>query len=486
MNTDETTGAASPSQGPSPDDSSGQPAMQAGGQSGGRPAPDAMAGAERGESGLAGSDFLGTVPPASHSRARAAPMDAAFTPIEPGKSPRTGPGWGALIGTGMVSALAAAGAAIGFTSLGTIPGSGLDRQLTGISARTAANETAGKTLEEKLLGQGNSTLSLRNDLSVLAGELKGIGDRVALFEARMAGVEEAGAKPEGATYFEVARAMGSLRARIGALEAKTATQILARAPAVPGGAGNFGIASAGAPGGPELTLILGKLAEMDALLRAHETALGGVRGTLAASADVAAAQEEVGRLVKRFEEFERGPAGPQRAAALYLVSALQAVGDSGRPFEPEFTRLAQILPTDEDVTALADAARIGAPTLADLKNSFPKLEKTALKAWNKERPSKGLFGWLDRLIANFVTIRRVAPGSEDSARDVLSRAGRHLQRDDLTAALGEMGRLKGAAQLASRDWTAKARARAELDRHVLALRQKLARDVAGLSASAPS
>lgn len=472
MNTENNTGAGPSAENPPSDSVSGHARHEPGSPAASSP-----------------TDWTSPFPPSGSASSRAIPVDATFTVPGTTDGPKQGPGWGAVIGISLVSALAAAGAAIGISSLGAVPGSGLDRQLTGIRETSAANAQAGKVLEEKLLGQGSSALSLRNDLTALATDVKAIEARVALFEARMAGVEEAGAKPEGATYFEVARAIGSLRARIGALEARGASQILARTASVPGnagGSGTFGTASTATAGGADLTFILGQLAEMEAMLSAHETALGGVRGPLAASGDVAAAQEEVGRLAKRFEDFERGPAGPQRAAALYLVAALQAVGDSGRPFEPEFTRLAQILPKDEDVTALAEASRIGAPTLADLKNSFPALEKAALKAWNKERPSKGLFGWLDRLIANFVTIRRVTPGSEDSARDVLSRAGRHLQRDDLSAALGEMGRLKGAARLASRDWTAKARARADLDRHVNALRQKLARDVAGLSASAPS
>lgn len=459
MHTSETTGAATPAEAPSPGEAPGR-------------APD----------------WSSAAPFSGAPGMRSVPVDATFSVPEPMERRANGPGWGAVIGVSIVSALVAAGAAIGISSLGAVPGSGLDRQLTSIRVATAAIDRESKKLEEKLLGQGSSALSLRNDLTAIATEMRAIEGRVALFEARMAGVEEAGAKPEGATYFEVARAIGSLRARIGALEARGASLGLVRSAAVPGsaGVGTFGGAAPNAGGGPDPATLAGQLAGMDALLRAHETALAGVRGTLASSADVAAAQEELGRLVKRFEEFERGPAGPQRAAALWLVSALQAVGDSGRPFEPEFTRLAQVLPKDPDVMALADAARIGAPTLGELKSSFPKLEKAALKAWNKERPSTGLFGWLDRLIANFVTIRRVSPGSEDSARDVLSRAGRHLQRDDLSAALGEIGRLKGAARIASRDWTAKAHARAELDRHVNALRQKLARDVAGLSASAPS
>ena len=131
-------------------------------------------------------------------------------------------------------------------------------------------------------------------------------------------------------------------------------------------------------------------------------------------------------------------------------------------------------------------ARNGAKSFMDIKMSFPKAEKAVRKAWNKERPSKGFFGWWNSFLANFVTIRRIEPGAAETPTDILGRASNRLEHDDLQGAIAEMVRLKGQSALAAQAWLKDARSRAEFDFRVEALRRKLALDVVALSQPSPT
>ena len=404
------------------------------------------------------------------------PIDAEYTPVRPRSTEpdRRGPSWAGLVTACLLTMILSVGVSIGVNSLGVIPGSHMDQALNDLRNRTQTSETNFRQMQERLLGQSNSALALRQDVDKLTRLLQNLDAAQKLNHEQIAGIEAVGANPEGATYFEMARTLASLRARMGALEVAALRQ-------GPDPASAAGVQIASNDPSSDARLV-----NIEAQLRAQEAVLGGVRGPLVSQGDLAAAQEELAHLNQRLVAFETGPAGPKRAAALYLVSALEEVGDSGRPFEPEFLKLTEVLKRDSDVDALAMIARNGAKSFMDIKMSFPKAEKAVRKAWNKERPSKGFFGWWNSFLANFVTIRRIEPGAAETPTDILGRASNRLEHDDLQGAIAEMVRLKGQSALAAQAWLKDARSRAEFAFRVEALRRKLALDVVALSQPSPT
>jgi hypothetical protein len=160
------------------------------------------------------------------------------------------------------------------------------------------------------------------------------------------------------------------------------------------------------------------------------------------------------------------------AAAALAFASLEEAALSGGPFATEVADAQVYFPESEDLQALAALAETGAPTPVELAARFRSAAQAARDA---EQPAGG--GLVDRLgqaIAGLVTVRRLDAPETDSVGDVIVRAQRRLQNEDLAGAADELDRLTGAPRAAVAVWIDEARARVEIDARINALRASIA------------
>jgi hypothetical protein len=283
-------------------------------------------------------------------------------------------------------------------------------------------------------GDGIATAAL-NDLET---ELSGVRDSLLAVESRLRVMESSGGDGQ---------ASAALAAQLDALEADVAeARVLAEeAMAAPAA----------------------QSAELDAL----ET-------RIAALGEAARAQ---GRAIEQLSEASSvlagrvtGVSAPQGfatagAAAALAFASLQEAALSGRPYVTEAAEAQDYFGESEDMDALIAYAETGAPTPTDLAASFRSATRAAREA---ETPQGG--GFVDRMgraVAGLVTVRRLDAPETDSVGDVIVRAQRRLERNDLAGAAAELDRLEGAPGLAVDVWVAQARARIAIDARLEALRR---------------
>ena len=201
----------------------------------------------------------------------------------------------------------------------------------------------------------------------------------------------------------------------------------------------------------------------DTALAAYERELEALRASVAeAEARIAelAAQAEA-RLEATQEEIaamEAAAAAEARAAAIAAATArIRTALDTGSPFDEAVAALA-----DAGVSvpaALSDLAAEGAPTAAELRETFPPAARAALAAARRAEGSTG--GGMGSFLSTQFNIRSTEPREGNDPDAVLSRMEAAVRADDLSTALAESELLPEAALAELDGWMARARARAE-------------------------
>lgn len=176
-------------------------------------------------------------------------------------------------------------------------------------------------------------------------------------------------------------------------------------------------------------------------------------------------------LEMRLDALEDGQGRTMDAAAAALAAALLAeAASTSRPFERELAALEQVSPLTPDSLALRRLAKSGAPTRSALAVEFDGAAAEAAVA-ARDPGERGAF--LDRLghaLSKIVIIRRVGVTVGDSPDAVLARAERQVDEGDIDGALTTLNALPPKARQAMAAWRSAAERRAEIDRHVTALR----------------
>lgn len=180
---------------------------------------------------------------------------------------------------------------------------------------------------------------------------------------------------------------------------------------------------------------------------------------------------DVTGLQSRVQALESGQDRTVQAAAAALAAALLSdASRTSRPFTRELTAVEQVLPMSPDTAPLRRLAQTGAPTRAALSAEF---DDAAAKAAVAARDPGEEGGFLDRLsfaLASVVTIRRVGSTVGDQPDAVLARAERQVDEGDIDGALTTLNTLPVGARRAMAAWRLGAERRAEIDRHVVAIR----------------
>ncbi|NNU79260.1 hypothetical protein HMH01_02310 [Halovulum dunhuangense] len=214
-----------------------------------------------------------------------------------------------------------------------------------------------------------------------------------------------------------------------------------------------GAAAPAALGEADLAVIEGLRAELGALAdrqgaisqRIDDVEAAVARRLSEAEAEVAAAEEA---------------ATTVRSAALSeaALTAMRAALGSGEPY-------AEALASFEENSGAAvpeglrASAEGGVATLGTLRTAFADAAHQAIRAVIRAEGGSGLAGRFGAFLEAQVATRSLTPQEGSDADAILSRAEDALRRDNLTAALDELGALPEPALAAMEGWIARAEAR---------------------------
>lgn len=413
-------------------------------------------------------------PDETESESEPEPVDAEFEAVEdsegeesetrPGPA-RRGPGWVLFVVFIILTAVIAAGVAWALTRyLGPGPEAG---DVAALQSRLAALE---ETRPEAALEARIESLQDRiADLETQTARIEEIGSGLEALRGRVEALE---ARPAG----ETASLPADLSERLDELSA-TAGQALQIARNARQGLESLGegegaqqLSAAIDRLRSDIEALRGRMNETRAALSAEDEALAGA---------VSAVGESVGEIQARLSDLSdqagralelarsaQSTAGGETAAlrqlsarALGLAALSEAASRSG-PFEAERAALARVWRGQSDLAALESIARAGAPTRAELVETFPG---EAIRDAAGE--ARSFWGLLE------VRPAEAAEGEGPSA--IAARAEARLERGDLAGAVDAVAALEGAPAEAAADWLRNARARLEIERRLDALRSAL-------------
>ena len=414
------------------------------------------------------------MPTDSAERGHGEPIDADF---EPAYRPRhqDGVGMGTAVALAAIAALG--GGAIGAIAPRTPIVSLIDKaapdELTQVREAQAAAQASLAQADEKLKlidASGGVSPVFAADYAQLKANMEAAKKKMAALEAslrlppnpppegkalhdRIVALETLPKDLSRASPEQVARAVAGLQARVDQLEGRASK--------------SFAFEAASGIEPDDLVMRLQGLQNQSKALEAK-------LATTASASDVAGLTTDLRKLQSDFAEVAAGAKEATEAArAAYAVAAATDASRSSGPFPQAFASLQAALPNDPNVIALAPLSIKGAPTKAELRDDFAKIELDVIRAARAEDAGGGWWGQLQAMFAQFIVIRRTGGG--DQPNTIVERASQRLAADDLNGAVAELSRLKGAAAKVATPWLNNARLRVEIDQRLAAIRAQLAR-----------
>lgn len=162
-------------------------------------------------------------------------------------------------------------------------------------------------------------------------------------------------------------------------------------------------------------------------------------------------------------------AATARSQAIRALSQLEAAAREDRPFSREHHALAALLPDDPELADMAEAARMGVPTLSQLRADF---EGSAALA-NRLATNESDDGW-NWLRTSFAGVVEFEPAPIVTANaEIIRNASRQLDFGDVRGAIEALTAVKGTAAEAFRPWRVEAEKRAALNESLRDLNARL-------------
>ena len=413
----------------------------------------------------------------SAERGRGEPIDADFEPAYHRHGPaHEGVGMGTAIGFAVLAALG--GGAIGALAPRTPALAGLvdaaaPDELTQVRQVQAAAQRSLAEAGDKLRMidasggvspqfaadyaalKANVTSAQKSLANINAGlQLLPNGpSETAVLRNHIAALESVPTDPNKVSPVEVARATAALQARVAALEGRASKSLA------------FETASGIDP------------ADLASRLQGLQSQTKDIQSKLTATAsanDLAMVSTDLKKLQGDFADVAKGAKDAIEAAkAAYAVSAATDASRSSGPFQQAYMSLQAVLPDDPNVIALGPLSSKGAPTKAELRDQFAKLNLEIVRASRAAEAGGGLWGQIQAALAQFIVVRQTGGG--DMPNDVVQRASNRLDADDLAGAVTEIARLRGAGAQVAAPWLKQAQLRLEIDTRLAAIRAELAR-----------
>lgn len=162
-------------------------------------------------------------------------------------------------------------------------------------------------------------------------------------------------------------------------------------------------------------------------------------------------------------------AATARSQAIRALSQLESAARSDRPFSREHQALAVLLPEERELADMAEAARMGVPTLAQIRERFLAAADRATQLSTDE--SDDGWNWLRGAFDGVVDFE---PSPIVTANgDVIRNARRLLDFGDVRGAIEALTGVKGMGGEAFRTWRNDAVKRAALDESLRDLNARL-------------
>lgn len=174
---------------------------------------------------------------------------------------------------------------------------------------------------------------------------------------------------------------------------------------------------------------------------------------------LSAVQEQVGGVLKR--EATRADSAKKVLLSLELAN-LQRALDQGRPIASELASIKKSAPEGMDLSVLDKLAENKVPSQEELVREFSSVATEAIQAETLEEDASAF----DKLFANarsLVRVRKTGDVEGDTTEAVIARAEDNLKRNDLSAAVKELGALKDKAAGKVAGWVTKANDRLSVD-----------------------
>ncbi|MEO9969763.1 MAG: hypothetical protein ABJG15_08050 [Hyphomonadaceae bacterium] len=412
-------------------------------------------------------------------------IDAQFEPAPPSvdhvvtpEKPRKGPGWIALIVTGIVASTLGGGIGASFGSFGSsgeLPESDVIAQL----------QEDQNTLGSRIAALGTDLEGAQNSLAAEIASIaeqaetqpdEEFADELSALQARM---DLLSALPQGADGEDT----GPLSKRLTVFEQALAdlqTGQANRAEALAALSDRLQVAEAALSEA-------GEGIDQTQLVSLHQD-ISELKSQLAEAVSDTAERERLAGLIARAEERDAAAQTVQDAdrasggAALALVS-LEAASERGVPF-PEVMRALDTADADAGILAdLRPIARTGAPTPDELIDQFA-LSLTSARAQGNagngadSAPTDDGWGWVRRTFGDSVKITRsedagAAVSGNEALETAAALAGDALGAGNISGAIAELDGLGETERAVFAPWLEAADKRVRLDAAMIALRASM-------------
>lgn len=143
-------------------------------------------------------------------------------------------------------------------------------------------------------------------------------------------------------------------------------------------------------------------------------------------------------------------------ASIALVN-LEAASRRGKPFAAAWDKLALSMPDDEQVQAMKNASRRGAPPISELRAEFEDLEDALVKKASNAQKGDG-WDWARQAFGGVVNVRRT-DGKGGGPIAIAQNMSKALEEDDLAKAVELADTFDAPYSQDIADWTRKARLR---------------------------
>jgi hypothetical protein len=173
-----------------------------------------------------------------------------------------------------------------------------------------------------------------------------------------------------------------------------------------------------------------------------------------------AALEQSGKAVET--ELAKRPAGGTRdqvARVAFAAAALWSAVERGDPFASELAAMKSLAVAPEKLAPLAPFAASGVPAAAALARELTNLAPALYQAAGGGPRDASFLEKLQASAEKLVRIRPIAEVPGDDAAAIVARAEAKAARADIAGALGELAQLPASARAPAQAWIEKAEAR---------------------------
>jgi hypothetical protein len=380
-------------------------------------------------------------------------------PPQQPEAPRRGNA-GAILGSGLIGGLIGAGLVYGLQEWRTPPAQPDDQRLVQLEQRVGA-----LSQQRGAPGQPVDTGALESRIAAVESAASSFDQRLqaaqsAAEQALNRPAPEAPAPQDGAALTELSERVARLddQAQTNLQQIQQAQAGLQQAQQVQGGLDQVR---------SELQQVRADVQNAAAEARqAAEGRIAELDRRLAEQDRRVAAQEQRLADLSR-QATERAEATTQPAIRVILADRLGDALRNGMPYADVLSALRNVEADPGRLAALEPLAPQGAPTAAELAQSFRPLGETILR---DDRAADAT--WTDRILRmadRVVTIRPVDAPDSAGVPGLVSRIEQALERGDVAAAASAWEALPEPARRLSEEWGRRAKARAEADKAAQAI-----------------